>query len=155
MKILDKIIKIILVAIVAVMVIGCAWQVITRFILNSPSKYTEELLRYLLIWLTMLGTPYAYGQGQHLSINALTNTFKPINKMRTKIFVEVIVLFLSVTVLIIGGIMVTLNAGGQISSSLQMPMELYYGCLPICGVLMVIYAIKRLFEHIHVLKEGE
>lgn len=57
MKLLNKILEILLGIVVAVMVAGCFWQVFTRFVLNSPSKYTEELLRYLLIWMTMLGVP--------------------------------------------------------------------------------------------------
>ena len=59
MKALNKILENILAVLVAVMVLGCIWQVVTRFILNNPSKYTEEFLRYALIWLTMLGVPYA------------------------------------------------------------------------------------------------
>ena len=60
MKYLNKVVEIILEVLVAGMVLGCCWQVITRFVLHNPSKYTEELLRYMLIWLTMMGVPYAY-----------------------------------------------------------------------------------------------
>ena len=69
MKYLNKVVEIILEVLVAGMVLGCCWQVITRFVLHNPSKYTEELLRYMLIWLTMMGVPYAYGQNSHLAIN--------------------------------------------------------------------------------------
>ena len=55
MKYLNKVVEIILEVLVAGMVLGCCWQVITRFVLHNPSKYTEELLRYMLIWLTMMG----------------------------------------------------------------------------------------------------
>ena len=64
MKILDKFLSSVIAVLVALMVLGCCWQVITRFILNDPSSWTEEFLRYALIWLTMLGAPYAYGQGK-------------------------------------------------------------------------------------------
>ena len=50
MKYLNKVVEIILEVLVAGMVLGCCWQVITRFVLHNPSKYTEELLRYMLIW---------------------------------------------------------------------------------------------------------
>lgn len=61
MKILNRFLETVLSILVALMVVGCFWQVITRFLLHNPSKYTEELLRYMLIWLTMLGclTPTA------------------------------------------------------------------------------------------------
>lgn len=84
MKTLNKILETVLGLLVAVMVLGCIWQVITRFVLNNPSKYTEELLRYLLIWTTMLGVPYAYGKDKHLSINIAVKYFSPKGKVLTQ-----------------------------------------------------------------------
>lgn len=55
MKVLNKILSSVLAFMVAAMVVVCCWQVITRFVLGNPSKYTEEILRFALIWLTMLG----------------------------------------------------------------------------------------------------
>jgi TRAP-type C4-dicarboxylate transport system permease small subunit len=66
-------------------------------------------LRYALIWMTMLGAPYAYGKDQHLSIRVLVDKFQSKNQIRTKIAVEIIVLILSIAVFIVGGIMVTAN----------------------------------------------
>ena len=54
MKVLNKILSSVLAFMVAAMVVVCCWQVITRFVLGNPSKYTEEILRFALIWLTML-----------------------------------------------------------------------------------------------------
>ena len=131
MKILNRFLETVLAILVALMVVGCFWQVITRFLLHNPSKYTEELLRYMLIWLTMLGVPYAYGKESHLSINLITRTFKPKNLTRTKIGIEFLVLFISVFVMIAGGVMVTLNSAGQISPAMELPMQVYYICVPI------------------------
>ena len=149
MKILNRFLETVLALLVALMVAGCFWQVITRFLLHNPSKYTEELLRYMLIWLTMLGVPYAYGKESHLSINLITRTFKPKNLTRTKIGIEFLVLFISVFVMIAGGFMVTLNSAGQISPA----MQLYYICVPISGVLMVLYCLQRLIMFTKELKE--
>lgn len=144
MKVLNKILETVLAILVAVMVIGCFWQVFTRFVLNNPSKYTEELLRYLLIWMTMLGVPYAYGKNSHLSINLAIKTFTEKGKVMTNIGIELLVLFLSVFVMIIGGWMVMTNSAGQISPAMHMPMQLYYACVPLGGVLMVFYGLNRL-----------
>lgn len=153
MKILNRFLETVLAILVALMVVGCFWQVITRFLLHNPSKYTEELLRYMLIWLTMLGVPYAYGKESHLSINLITRTFKPKNLTRTKIGIEFLVLFISVFVMIAGGVMVTLNSAGQISPAMELPMQVYYICVPISGVLMVLYCLQRLITFTKKLKE--
>ncbi len=153
MKVLDKIIETVLAILVAGMVLGCIWQVITRFILQDPSKYTEELLRYMLIWVTMIGVPYAYGKDKHLSINLLVKNFQPKNENAMKLFIECIVMLLSVCVMIIGGVMVTANSAGQISPAMQLPMQVYYICVPISGVLMVIYGVNRILHLIAARKE--
>lgn len=152
MKKLNNVLGGIVALLMAIMVLGCCWQVLTRFILGNPSKYTEEFLRYALIWLTMIGMPYAYGQDKHIAINLLTKNFEIKNLLVTKIMIEVIILALSIFILIIGGIMVTMNSAGQISPAMQLPMQFYYGCLPISGVLMCFYCIARLSENLKELK---
>lgn len=150
----NTILKFVLAFLVGAMVIICCWQVITRFILNNPSKYTEEILRYALIWLTMLGAPYAYGANKQLSIDLLVTRFSKKGQAQARIFVEIIVLILSAAVLVYGGISVTLNASGQISAAMQLPMEVYYVCIPIGGALMILYSLDRLAADIHDLREG-
>ncbi len=153
MKVLNKILETVLAVLVAFMVIGCFWQVFTRFILNNPSKYTEELLRYMLIWLTMLGVPYAYGKERHLSINLFTKNFSQKGDLSTKILIEILITFLSIFVMIAGGWMVTMNSAGQISPALHLPMQVYYICVPISGVLMVLYSVTRLAAFLKQWKE--
>ena len=151
MKKLNKVLEYILAFLVVVMVVGCFWQIFTRFVLNNASSWTEELLRYALIWLTMLGVPYAYGKEQHISIGFITTTFTKKGSLRNKIFIEILVLFLSAFVLIAGGIMVTINAVGQLSPA--MGIQFYYVGAPICGVLMIIYSGERLIRFVKELKE--
>lgn len=153
MKVLDKILEKILGLMVAAMVLGCFWQVFTRFVMNNPSKYTEEFLRYMLIWTTMIGVPYAYGKNRHLSINLVTKSFSEKGKLMVDIFTEILVLALSAFVMMAGGWMVMMNSAGQISPAMHMPMEMYYAGIPISGVLMVIYSLYRLFGHLKKWKE--
>lgn len=153
MKALNKILGNLIAVLVGIMVLGCCWQIVTRFVLRNPSKYTEEFLRYALIWMTMLGVPYAYGQERHISINILTKTFSRKGNLATKLFIEAIVMVLCISVFIVGGIMVTINSVGQISPALQVPMPLYYAGLPICGVLTLFYSTSRMAGFVKQLKE--
>ncbi|MGJ8675406.1 MAG: TRAP transporter small permease, partial [Pseudoalteromonas sp.] len=50
--------RILIMAMVAIVAVVC-WQVFSRFIMRSPSSYTEELARFLLIWIGVLGAAYA------------------------------------------------------------------------------------------------
>ena len=102
----------------------------------------------------MLGVPYAYGKDRHLSINIAIKYFSPKGKVLTELFIEVLVLVLSVFVMIAGGWMVTMNSAGQISPAMHMPMEFYYAGVPISGVLMVCYGLNRLKNSLKKWKEA-
>ncbi|MBU3114053.1 TRAP transporter small permease [Clostridium lacusfryxellense] len=134
------------------MVLVCCWQVITRYALGDPSKVTEEFLRYSLIWLTMLGCPYAYGLNKHLAINFIVKNYTKNEQSYFNIFVESMVLLFSISVLIGGGILVCINSLGQTSPALHMPTVFLYLCLPINGVLMVYYSILKLKDNLGKMK---
>ena len=145
-KKVNRIIEIIMAVLIVCMVGANFWQIFTRFVLNHAADWTEEFMRYALIWLTMLGVPYAYGKNQHIAIEFLVDTFSERGKKINAIFIEALILLLSVSVFIVGGIMVTLNAAGQVSAALQMPMQFYYMGVPVAGCLMVFYTVPRLIS---------
>lgn len=145
-KKVNRIIETIMAVLIVCMVGANFWQIFTRFVLNHAADWTEEFMRYALIWLTMLGVPYAYGKNQHIAIEFLVDTFSEKGRKINAIFIEALVLLLSVSVFIVGGIMVTLNAAGQVSAALQMPMQFYYMGVPVAGCLMVFYTVPRLIS---------
>jgi len=68
-KSIDRFIEMTLILIMSLMVINVLWQVFTRFVIGDPSPYTEELARYLMIWIGILGAAYISGKNNHISIN--------------------------------------------------------------------------------------
>lgn len=47
------------------------YQVLTRFIFNEPSTWTEVSIRMILIWMVMLGTVVAFRQGALVSVDLM------------------------------------------------------------------------------------
>lgn len=126
---IDKIIQVLSTIIMGVMVIAVCWQVITRYILNNPSTVTEEALRYLLIWVTMVGGAYAYGRRKHLAITALSKRLSFKGQKILDIFVQAMVILFCVVVMIGGGTRLVNTAADQLSAALQLPMLKTYHCL--------------------------
>lgn len=151
---LDHILEVALSIMVVLMVFGCVYQIFTRFILQNPSDWTEEFVKYVLIWTTMLGVPYAYGRDKHISIGFVTSTFTPKGLAMDKLFNDILILAISIVIMVAGGIMVTSNAAGQVSAALQIPMQVYYSGVPVSGVLMILYSIPRLMDHAAELKSS-
>ncbi len=143
-KLVNKILESLLIVFVTALVLVCLWQVFSRYVLNAPSAWSEEFMRYALVWLTMLGVPYVYGRNQHIALTFVADTFDPKGKVINKFFIDIVVMVLAVCVFIIGGVLVSLNSAGQASPSLQLPMPVYYSALPVCGVLLLFYGLPRL-----------
>ena len=57
-KIIDKGLELSLIFLMAFLVVDVLWQVLSRYILVSPSSVTDELAGYLLIWVGLLGAAY-------------------------------------------------------------------------------------------------
>ena len=72
-KLIDKTLAAALILAMAAILLVVVWQVISRYLLQDPASVTEELSRFLLIWIGILGSAYAYRQKVHLGFNLIVN----------------------------------------------------------------------------------
>jgi len=137
----DKVIEYSLVILMALMVFNVLWQVFTRFIMNDPSSFTDELARYLLIWLGLLGAGYVTGQKMHLAIDYLLNKTKPNVKSKLEYVINISIFLFALFAMVIGGInLVSLTLYlEQISAALQIQLGYIYIVLPVSGLLIMFY----------------
>jgi TRAP-type C4-dicarboxylate transport system permease small subunit len=141
----NKIIERFLVLILVGMVLNVIWQVFTRFFTSVPSAFTNELARYLMIWLGILGAAYISGKQEHVAIDFFVKKFN--NSLRRFIdrFVLFSILSFAFFVMIIGGfnlVYITLKLE-QYSPSLQIPLALVYSIIPISGLLIIFYKVTQ------------
>ncbi len=155
-RILDKFLEVLLMISVAVLVVDVLWQVFTRFVMGSPSSWTEELATFLLIWVSLLGAAVAFGRGAHLGIDYFTHKLTEHCRVQTELFVFFVVSLFSFLVMIIGGIGLVKQtlALNQISVALHIPMGYVYLAIPISGAFLVLYGLIGLFERSVMLKGG-
>ncbi len=138
-----------LIILMAVSVFNVLWQVFTRFILKHPSSYTEELARFLLIWIGMLGAGWASGQKMHLAIDYFTLKFRPTFQRYFGLFIQAIVFLFAFFVMVIGGLRlvgITL-ALNQISAALQIKLGYVYTVLPVSGIIIMFYALVSFIDY--------
>jgi TRAP-type C4-dicarboxylate transport system permease small subunit len=145
-KKLDKTLGGILVLLMFLMVVSVLWQVFSRYLLNSASSFTEELSRFLFIWIGILGAAYAAGQQTHLAIDILPPKLNPVNRVRLRIGINVLIILFSLTVLVIGGgNLVYVNyLLGQYSAALNLPLSFVYLVVPISGILVIYYKVNEI-----------
>ena len=125
------------------LVVCVVWQVLSRYIFSAPSTITDELSRYLFMWVAMIGAAYTTGQKRHLAIDLLVMKLSGKRKFLVEIFIQIAITAFAVIVLIYGGSVLTIQtlAAGQLTPALGIEMGYVYFCLPITGILMVIYSI--------------
>lgn len=145
-KKLDKAIEVFIMILLAFMVIVAIWQVSSRYVFNSPSTISEELLRYCLIWLAMIGSAYMFGLREHMSITFFVEKFGEEVVRKLSILSEVIIVVFSLFVLVYGGVNITLLTMKQVSAALGISMGYIYLVLPLSGILMIFYGVLNILN---------
>jgi len=138
------------IATMSVMVLNVLWQVFTRFILRQPSSFTEELARYLLIWLGLLGASYVTGKKLHLAIDLLPSRLKGKDRLVLNFFIHSLIFLFALFVMVIGGWrLVNLSfALQQVSAALQIRIGYVYLAVPLSGLFMMFYSGLFLWEDV-------
>lgn len=144
----DRSLETALILIMAASVLNVLWQVFTRFILRNPSSFTEELARYLLIWVGLLGASYASGKKMHLAITVVLEGLRGNSRLVAELIIQVCVFAFSLLVMVVGGFRLaamtfTLN---QISAALRIPLGYVYLVIPLSGLLIMFYAAAAVLE---------
>jgi TRAP-type C4-dicarboxylate transport system permease small subunit len=122
---IERMVLALLVGLFAAMVIACTAQVIWRYLFNDPLVWSEELARYLFIWISYISAWVAWKSRSHIALDAVTYLNSPVMNAWTGRIVEVLVL---------GYCLFTLLAGFQIvgithsqpSAVLELPMSVVY-----------------------------
>lgn len=143
---IDRWIEVFLILLMALMVINVSWQVGSRYILNDPSSFTDELARYMLIWVGMLGAAYVAGKDEHLAIDIVLTKMNPTNRIKTQMLIHVFVMLFALTAMVIGGVNLVYITFilGQNSAALQIPLAYVYVVIPFSGLLVIYYQISRI-----------
>jgi len=145
---IEKILSAFLGLLMALMVLDVTWQVATRFILNEPSSYTEELARFLLVWIGLLGAAYAYRKKAHLGLDILSQKLEGQAKRRLDIFISLVCILFACLIMIYGGsklMLLTLDLE-QTSAALQVKIGYLYSVIPLSGLLIVLFSIDRILN---------
>lgn len=140
-RFLDKFVAGALMLAMTLILLTVVWQVISRYVLQDPASITEELSRFLLIWIGLLGAAFAYRQKVHLGFNLIVEKQSPHTRKLILTVVELLVITFCATTLLFGGsqlVSLTLELE-QISAALGIRMGYVYVVLPLSGALIICY----------------
>lgn len=126
------------------MIIVVNLQVYYRYILNNSLFWSEELARFLLVWMTFLGATVAYHRGLHPGIEVLYRRLPPKFKLWTLNFVHLssLIFFL---VMVWYGWRFTYFVRLQTSPALDLPKWVIFSVIPISGMILSLHAVVFIF----------
>lgn len=153
-NLLDKIIEWFCIIIMGVMTCLVTWQVITRYVFNNPSVFTEQTSQYLFVWLIMYGSAYVFGKREHMQISFVRDLTSGNLRKLIDVIQEIIIAIFVLGVMIYGGYSVSLKQMVQSDATLQIPMGIIYSAIPISGVIVVFYVINNIIQILKNNKEG-
>lgn len=112
-------------------------QVFSRVIIGYSFAWTEEVVRFLLIWVTFLGAAVAFKYGAHISIDLLFNKLPVHLRKAAQWGITIICASFFMMLIVKGGQIVGLTMV-QLSPTLQIPMGYIYMVIPFSGLLQFI-----------------
>ena len=142
-NVMNKVIRIVCILLFAFMVIIGTYQILVRYIFNSPSTVSEELLTYSFTWMSLFAAMRMGFLADKLNKKKLTI----LNSI-----IEIIIIAFALIVMVYGGISITSLSMTQKTASLGIPMGYVYIVIPITGVVIAVYGVLNV---ICLIRKGE
>ncbi|MEW8973559.1 MAG: TRAP transporter small permease [Tissierellaceae bacterium] len=144
---LDRLEEAILSILMLIMTIAIVTQVFSRTIFNNSLAWTEEVARFILVWITFIGASLGVKKGAHIGVEAFTMLLPKKVSELIKYLVLIICMFFTFTVFKDSiSILQKQISTGQVSSAVQIPMWIPYLGVTVGTFLMTLRFIEAFCE---------
>jgi TRAP-type C4-dicarboxylate transport system permease small subunit len=131
-------------------------QVIMRYVMQSSLSWSEEMARYVFIWLVNIGISYGVKTKRHISVDVLNYFLSKKKSAYLSILADILFLVFSIIVVYNGyNLTLRIMATGQASPALEMPMYVVYGSLPASFCLVCVRLIQSIVIKIMAIADGK
>lgn len=141
----EKLVRYVLVVMVAVMTLIIILQVFLRYLFLYSLSWSEEVARYLMIWVSFLGASLALKYGLHIGVEFVVSRL-PREAKRWVGLVAKVSMFVFLVYFTIGGFRVSWSVRDQDSPALLFSMFYAYVSAPVGGVFMMIQLAHSILE---------
>ncbi|QNS15551.1 TRAP transporter small permease [Mannheimia bovis] len=149
-----KVLEVLAVVILSAMSILVFLNVVLRYGFNSSINVTEEISRFMFVWLTFLGAVLAFSENQHVSVTMLTDKLSPMKKKVLSVITDCVMLFCCY--LIIDGSWIQFNLNlNNLAPISGLPQGITFLASTVAGVLIAILIIARIIGNVGVIAKGE
>lgn len=143
-KFLDRVLAAACVALFAVLVLTVSWQVFSRQVLNAPSNWSEQLAKYVFVWLGMFGAALVFSERGHIAVDFLIRKCPAGVQRVAAVIVQLAVIAFAALALVWGGSRMVLLTWDQSLTVLPAQVGPFHLVMPITGVIIILYAVHHL-----------
>jgi TRAP-type C4-dicarboxylate transport system permease small subunit len=154
---IESILSFLLVVLFTLLVFDVLWGVATRYLLGGQARWTEELARFLMVWLGLLGAALVCREEEHLGLDLLVRNMDPVVEKWARLFVHLSVGGFAIAVMTWGGGELVLHRleAGQVLPALGISKAWFYLAIPISGLLIALFVTELAFGVIREIRRKE
>lgn len=130
--------------IILLIVLIMSVQVLFRYVFNNSISWSEEVVRYLFVWMTFLGAAVCFRDRMHIRVDYFKDVLPKKIGSKLNRFNRWIMLAFTFY-LFVGGLIWVVQSAGAYGSSVKLPINIIlYGALPVSSGLAAYYLMKDL-----------
>lgn len=156
-KILDQYLEeTVVVMMLTGMTLLVGFQVIMRYVMHDSLSWSEELSRYMFIWMINIGISYGVRTNRHISVDVLATILSKKKAAFLSVLADILFFIFSVTVIMYGiEVVQRIIRMGQSSPALEIPMAWVYSSLPIGFFLVSIRLLQSITRKVKCIHQGQ
>lgn len=130
-------------------------QVISRTFLGTPLSWSEELGRYIFVWLCFIGASVALYRGSHLGIDTIVQMV-PKKVRNIMVLTTYSLVLILLYVMVNEGMTLVAKTAMQKSAAMRIPMSYAYAAIPVSAILMIFHTVVKIINTVmEIVKGGE
>lgn len=144
---MTTLVKVVMLVQASVIFIIICTAVFTRYLLNFVPSWSEEVPRYLLVWISYLGAALAVNYKEHISLDFFFNLMPPRLRQVGHLILNVLIGTVGM-IMFLFGIGLVRQFGDDLMESIAVKNFWLYLAMPVSGSLIVLYIIRQMWKGI-------
>jgi TRAP-type transport system small permease protein len=141
------------VGLVAVMTTIVLSGVFFRYVLNDALPWSEEIAKFLMVWMTFVAAPLAFRAGALVAINAVPNALKGRARQLLLVIIQLVIISLMVAFVDRGSFLAK-NAYIQRASTIDLSITYVYIAMPIGALSIALLSLQSLLGSLRRFVDG-
>ena len=132
----------------ALMVVLILAQVFFRYVLNNSLPWTEELAKFMMVWVACLVAPWAYRENLNVSIEMFADALPLKLRQLSELLISVLVILVS-AIFFVESIEFWQGGLSIYASSMPFKLAYFYACTPFAFAMLCLVGLERFIGQLY------